>query len=66
MQIINLYADILANPRNLAAYQDLVNYYRSQSLDNEKKAFAELIKRKFNADRSSPNQEQRPDNPENT
>jgi hypothetical protein len=50
METIKLYAELLANPRNLVAYRSLLSEYKSRNLDNEAKAIEELIQRKFNAD----------------
>lgn len=62
MQIVNLYAEILANPRNLVAYQDLISHYSNIDQKNEQKALEELVQRKFNANSASSNQEQFQDN----
>lgn len=62
MEIIKLYADLLANPRNLVAYKDLIKKYKELNLENEFKAIEELIQRKFNADSSHSNKEQLQDN----
>ena len=62
MEIIKLYADLLANPRNLVAYKDLIINYKKLNLENELKAIEELIQRKFNADSPHSNQEQFKDN----
>jgi hypothetical protein len=54
MEITKLYADLQINPRNKAAYRRLVDYYESIGMENEAKAFEELIERKFNDNDSHP------------
>ena len=63
MQIINLYAELLANPHSLADYRKLVSHYKNCKQTNEASAIEDLIKRKFNADSSSTDEEQLEDNP---
>lgn len=54
MEITKLYADLQINPRNKAAYRRLIDYYESIGMENEAKAFEELIERKFNDNDSHP------------
>ena len=58
MKIINLYAELLANPRNIVAYRDLTQHYQKLAMDNEFKAMQELIQRKFNGSSSNIDQKQ--------
>lgn len=58
MEITKLYADLQINPRNKAAYRRLIDYYESIGMENEAKAFEELIERKFNDNDSHPDEKQ--------
>lgn len=58
--------DILANPRSSAAYRRMSEYYKSKLMENESEAFLYLIERKFNADSSNLDKEQRRDNKKDT
>lgn len=55
MLIINLYADLQANPRSKETYRKIKEYYESLGMKNESEAFEELIERKFNVDNTSIN-----------
>ena len=52
MEIIKLYAELLANPKSIADYKKLIAKYKNCNMLNEANAFQELIQRKFNADSS--------------
>jgi len=62
MTLVNLYAQLQLNPRNVAVYRQLAEYYRSVGKTNEADAFLELIRRKFHADDPASHEEQRQDN----
>ena len=53
-----LYAEIQVNPRNIVAYRQLAEYYKSCNRSNEAEAFLELIKRISDADDSNINEKQ--------
>lgn len=44
MNAINLISEILANPSNLVAYRQLIDFYKKENLMNESNAFEELIR----------------------
>jgi hypothetical protein len=58
MKPTKLYADLQINPRNKAAYRRLVDYYESIGMDNEAKAFKDLIERKFNDNSANSDEKQ--------
>ena len=58
MKIVQLYAELQTNPRNAAAYRQIVEHYKSCNRPDEAEAFEELIKRKFHANHSNPNPKQ--------
>ena len=60
MELLNLYAEIQANPRNLNAYRYLIKYYKQHGMDNEAEAFAILVeeKTKNGSNNIHPNKEQ--------
>lgn len=66
MNITNFYAELQLNPRSQATYRKLSDYYRSVGMLNEAEAYLELIRKKFNADSTSADQEQRRNDQENT
>jgi len=66
MKTIKLYAELLANPKNLVAYRNLLDEYNSCNLDNEAKAIEELIQRKFDADSTLAYKKQLEDNTQST
>lgn len=59
MLLAKLYSEIQVNPRNVAVYRKLADQYRQLGKTNEAEAFEELIRRKFHADNSSTDKEQR-------
>jgi hypothetical protein len=59
MILIKLYAELQANPRSVATYRKLAEHYKNIGMVNESEAFIELIRKKFNANNSNSNQEQR-------
>jgi len=61
MTLLNLFADLQANPKNKATYHKLIDHYKLSGLNNEAEAFEELMRKKFD-DNPDTNQEQRQDN----
>jgi hypothetical protein len=62
MIILKLYAELVSNPQSLAAYHALIEKYKSCNMTNEATAIEDLIKKRFNADSSHSDQEQRKNN----
>ena len=63
MDTINLFAELLANPRSVADYRKLIEQYKICNLNNEAKAFEQLVQRKFNGNSTSTDKEQLRDDP---
>lgn len=58
MYITNLYSELQSNPKNLAVYRKISEFYKKNNHENEHLAFEDLIKRKFYANSSSIDQKQ--------
>ncbi len=58
MNLMNLYAELQLNPQSTVIYRKLSEYYRNLGKTNEADAFLELIKRRFDANSSHPNEKQ--------
>lgn len=52
MEPLKLYAELQLNPKSIATYRKLVEYYKSCKMENEAKAFEAIIKELSN---DSPN-----------
>lgn len=65
MNVLNLHAELQSNPKGIAIYRKLAQEYQRLGMENESKAFLELIRRKFNDNNSNADQEQRKNNKEN-
>lgn len=65
MIIMNLYAQLQINPRNIVIYREIAEYYRKNNKTNEADAFIELIRKKFHANDSSIDQKQLTNNSKN-
>lgn len=58
MNIVNLYAELQAHPRQVAIYRKITDYYKNCNMTNEAEAFEKLIHRKFDVDHTNLDQEQ--------
>jgi hypothetical protein len=58
----NLYAELQSNPTNVVAYRKLAEYYLKAGRKNESEAFLFLIEKRFRANGTDSDQEQRADN----
>ena len=58
MDITMIYAEIQTNPRNIVAYRQLVEHYKTCHRLNEAEAFQELIQRISDVDGTDINEEQ--------
>ena len=58
IEILKIYAELLNNPQNLAAYRVLIDYYKDE-FPHISQAFSDLV------DHSHPDLQQRLDHPEN-
>ena len=61
MNIINLFAEIQANPQNTRAYRRLIDYYRQNNMLNEEQAFLTLLREQFGNHHTNIDSEQRED-----
>lgn len=52
-ELIRNFSLILANPDNINAYRNLVNYYSTHNLSREHKAFLNLIETRSNKNESN-------------
>lgn len=50
MILLNLYAEIQANPNSFNAYRQLIKYYEDNNMINESKAFQLLLEEKIKND----------------
>jgi hypothetical protein len=58
MNIVQLYAELQTNTRNVAVYRQIVDHYKNCNRLDEAEAFEELVQRKFHANRPNSNPKQ--------
>lgn len=63
MELVILFAELLANPRSIATYRKLSDHYKSCNLANEAAAIDEVTDRKADGHSSLADEEQRPNDP---
>lgn len=47
MDLINLYAELIVNPKNIRVYRRLIDYYKKHNMINESNAYINLLKDEF-------------------
>jgi intergrase/recombinase len=62
MELLNLYAEVQANPRNINAYRNIIKYYKKRGMFNEAEAFNMLVEEIMHGSDSSNSDEEQPDN----
>jgi len=62
MELLNLYAEVQANPHNINAYRNIVKYYRKRGMFNEAEAFDMLVKEILHESDSNSSHTEQPSN----